>query len=227
MTLSVPEIRVLATLIEKEITTPEYYPMTLNALTNACNQKTNRDPVTNLDETDVIEAFDKLVKQGLARFVDEGASRVAKHRQRLVETLKLTSAQTAILCELMLRGPQTTGELKGRAERMHSCADLVEVETVLNALAARSHEGTPEPLVVRLPRQAGQKEARWMHLLGGEPDMALMAMHIPAKNNEPDATNPRGVQEERIAHLEEQVSILKAELRTLREEFTAFKRQFE
>jgi hypothetical protein len=224
--LSLAEIRVLATLMEKHITTPDYYPMTLNALVNACNQKTNRDPVTNLDETEVIQAFDAAVKQGLARIVDEGASRVVKHRERLSEVLALNAAQRAILCELMLRGAQTAGELKSRAERMYTFESLAEVETTLNSLMTHSadsqHDGTEQhqPLVVRLPRQAGQKEVRFMHLLAGEPELAQ------AKNTaaQPASTND---QAERVAQLEAHVAALKLELNELRAEFIQFKRQFE
>jgi uncharacterized protein YceH (UPF0502 family) len=225
--LSLAEIRVLATLIEKHITTPEYYPMTLNALVNACNQKTNRDPVTNLSETEVIQAFDAAVKQGLARIVDEGASRVVKHRERLTEVLALNAAQRAILCELMLRGAQTAGELKSRAERMYKFASVAEVEATLNSLIARStadeHGGTGEqhkPLVVRLPRQPGQKEARFMHLLAGELELTQ------AKNNAAlaDGTNDHA---KRVEQLEAHVATLKHELDELRAEFLQFKRQFE
>jgi len=224
--LSLAEIRVLATLMEKHITTPDYYPMTLNALVNACNQKTNRDPVTNLDETEVIQAFDAAVKRGMARIVDEGASRVVKHRERLSEVLALNAAQRAILCELMLRGAQTAGELKSRAERMYTFESLAEVETTLNSLMTRSadsqYDGTEQhqPLVVRLPRQAGQKEVRFMHLLAGEPELAQ------AKNTaaQPASTND---QAERVAQLEAHVAALNLELDELRAEFVQFKRQFE
>jgi uncharacterized protein len=222
--LSSVEIRVLATLIEKEITTPDYYPMTLNALTNACNQKTNREPITALDESEVTAAFEIATKQGLARFVDEGASRVAKYRQRLIEQLKLTPAQTAILCELMLRGAQTLGELKGRADRMYSFPSLADVEITLSQLAAHTHDGSPKPLVMRLPRQAGQKEARFTHLLAGTPDLTALADDSQSKhNNERNNEN----NSERIAQLERDVATLNADLSELRSTFEAFRRQGE
>ncbi len=218
--LSANEARVLGALIEKEITTPDYYPMTLNGLTAACNQKSNRDPVVQLSDSDVQQAFDEARKKALARLVDEGASRVPKYRQRVTETLHLTPPQTALLCELLLRGAQTLGELRSRAERMHSFASLTEVESVLAELSSGEHEGgiiAGTPLVTRLPRQTGQKEARFMHLLCGT---SSAVQDLP-----PEAVVRADA--ERIGILEQEISTLKQELSSLQEEFRSFKRQFE
>ena len=219
--LSPNEARVLGALVEKEITTPDYYPMTLNALTAACNQKSNRDPVLALSEQDVVQAFDEARKKALARMVEAGASRVPKYRHRLAETLQLTPPQLAILCELFLRGAQTLGELRSRAERMHPFASLTEVEAVLTELSSAEHPATAvagTPPVVRLPRQAGQKEARYTHLLCGIPTAQEPFVSVaPATNAEA----------ERLNALEEEVSALKQELSALREDFYVLKRQLE
>lgn len=215
------EARVLGVLVEKEITTPDYYPMTLNALTAACNQKSNRDPVLSLSENDVVQAFDEVRKKALARMVEAGASRVPKYRHRLTETLQLTPPQTAIFCELLLRGSQTLGELRSRAERMHPFASLTEVEAVLTELSSAEHPATTiagTTLVVRLPRQAGQKEARYTHLLCGIPTAQESFVSVSPATNA-DA--------ERLNALEEEVSVLKQELSALREDFYALKRQLE
>lgn len=219
--LSPNEARVLGALVEKEITTPDYYPMTLNALTVACNQKSNRDPVLSLSENDVVQAFDEARKKALARMVEAGASRVPKYRHRLAETLQLTLPQLAILCELLLRGAQTLGELRSRAERMHPFSSLTEVEAVLAELSSAEHPATAlagTPLVVRLPRQAGQKEARYTHLLCGVPTAQEPFASVSSATNA-DA--------ERLHALEEEVSALKQELSALREDFYALKRQLE
>lgn len=219
--LSLHEARVLGALVEKEITTPDYYPMTLNALTAACNQKSNRDPVLQLSETEVVQAFDEARKKALARIVDEGASRVPKYRQRLTETFQLTPPQTAIFCELLLRGAQTLGELRSRAERMYAFSSLTEVETVLTELSSPEHPATSivgKPLVTRLPRQTGQKEARFMHVLcGGE------QYTEPSQN----LTLSASADAERLSALEQEVASLRQELAQIREELHTFKRQFE
>src|SRR3954454_21939525 len=157
------EVRVLGSLIEKEATTPEYYPLSLNALVNACNQKSNRDPVVNCDDEVVLDAIERLRAAGLA-FIITG-SRVTKYSQRISETLNLGRRELAVLCTLLLRGPQTLGEIKDRSERMFDFGDLAEVETVLDRLA----EWTGGALVAKLPKQPGQKEIRYAHLLSGEP----------------------------------------------------------
>ncbi len=195
-----PEVRVLAALLEKESTTPEYYPLSLNALTLACNQKNNRDPVVSFDEDTVSDALDSLRAKKLARSAAGG--RVVKYEHSFLEVLNLGRRELALLCTLMLRGPQTVGELRDRSERMRAFSDLEEVEACLDGMIERS-------LVKRLPRQPGLKEPRYMHLLGGD-------VEPPARQ----AT-------ERAAPLEEQVESLRRELHELREEFLRFKRQFD
>ena len=202
--LNETQVRVLASLIEKESTTPEYYPLSLNALMLACNQKTNRDPVVSYDEDTVSDALDSLRANRLAR-VSSAQSRVAKYEHSILEVFNLGRRELALLCTLMLRGPQTVGELRDRSERMRAFSDLEEVEACLETLM----HWEPCPLATRLPRQPGLKEPRYMHLLGGD--------------GEPPA--PRMT--ERAVPLEEQVETLREEVRELREAFANFRRQFE
>jgi hypothetical protein len=209
------EIRVLGALIEKEITTPEYYPLSLNALVNACNQKSNRDPAVSYDEDDVEGALESLRARGLALRITGAGSRVPKHAHRLSEQLNPDRRETAILCELMLRGPQTVGELRTHTERMHRFDDTGEVETVLDRLMERE----PEPLVVRLPRRPGEKEVRFAHLLSGAPSAS--EMNIAETQATP---TPRA---DRVAQLEAEVARLRAGLESLKEQFAQFRRQFE
>src|ERR1700679_4268003 len=157
------EARVLGALVEKDLTTPEYYPLSLNALVNACNQKSNRDPLMNLDETAVSDALRSLEKEGLAGRVDGTVNRVTKFEHRLQEAFNFDRREIAILCELLLRGPQTPGELRSRAERMHPFDDLGQVQSTLQRLAQRE-----PPMVKMLARQPGTKEARYAHLLSGD-----------------------------------------------------------
>lgn len=164
LVLSEPEIRVLGSLVEKEITTPEYYPLTLNALVSACNQKTNREPVVSYDEDDVRDALDGLREKDLAIICGPRDSRVPKYDNYLADKLGLTPAEVAVMCVLLLRGPQTPGELKSRTGRLHAFEELSEIEATLDGLASREES----PLVVKLPRQPGRKEYRYAHLLGGE-----------------------------------------------------------
>lgn len=194
------ETRVLGSLIEKEITTPEYYPLTLNALVNACNQKSNRDPVLNFDEEIVAEAIDRLRDKRLIGVLTGGSNRVPKYNQRLSERLNLGRRETALLCELMVRGPQTPGELHGRASRMHRFSDIDEVDSCLRGLA----EFDGGPLVVQLPRQPGRKESRFAHLLSGEPATA------PVSDAEPVRASS-GL-EPRVAALESEVAALREQL---------------
>jgi uncharacterized protein YceH (UPF0502 family) len=198
------EVRVLGALIEKEATTPEYYPLSLNALVNACNQKSNRDPVVDYDDDIVADALASLREKRFSLTV-AGGSRVNKYSQRISETLNLGRRESAVLCVLFLRGPQTLGEIKDRSERMFSFADLAETEIVLEKLATLPAGA----LVKKLPRQPGQKEARYAHLLSGEPDLEALAEAAPA-----------GGQPTRVAQLEE-------DLRELRSEFNDLKRRFE
>jgi uncharacterized protein YceH (UPF0502 family) len=197
------EIRVLGALLEKDITTPEYYPMTLNALVNACNQKSNRDPMVNYSEDTVLQALPLLRNKGLALKITGAGHRVEKYSHRLGETLNLGRRELALLCVLMLRGPQTVGELRGRTERMHDFADLDEVERCLESLGSR----VPEPLVARASR------GRWVQLLGGTPDLSAEAEAAPPL-------------EHRIA-LEERVAALEDEMERLKQQFEGFRRQFE
>src|SRR5579872_6224014 len=160
--LTANEVRVLGALIEKEITTPDYYPLSLNALVNACNQKNNREPVMTLNEEAVRSALDGLRDQRLAGPAGGADSRVTKYEHRIQEVFNFSRGETAILCVLLLRGPQTPGELRGRTERMHHFEDLTEVQSSLQRLMQR------EPaLVAALPRQQGTKEIRYVELLSG------------------------------------------------------------
>jgi hypothetical protein len=211
------EVRVLGCLVEKELATPEYYPLTLNALTNACNQKSNRDPVLALEETDVVRALDGLRHKGLAHQSAEGG-RVPKYCHSLAAKLHLEPAELAVLAELLLRGPQTVGELRGRAERMHPLATLEEVERILEELMERQ-----PPLLARLPRQPGRKEHRFAHLLAGAPEIAAEERSLP-----PEAARVQVMAEnERIDRLEAEVAALREEMTALRAELAAFREQFE
>ena len=213
--LSEVETRVLGALIEKELTTPEYYPLSLNALVNACNQKSNRDPVMNLDETAVAQALRTLDKEGLAGPADSMDNRVTKYEHRLQEAFNFDRREIAILCVLLLRGPQTPGELRGRAERMHPFEDLVQVQSTLQRLAQR------EPsLVTILPRQPGTKEARYAHLLSGD-------VHIPMAEAHEAAIKSSAGHDERMAHLEDEVTALQKEVSDLKQQFATFRKQFE
>jgi uncharacterized protein YceH (UPF0502 family) len=203
------EVRVLGSLLEKEATTPEYYPLSLNALVNACNQKSNRDPVVSYDEDTVYAAIDGLREKKLA-LVMTGSGRVNKYAQRISETLNLGRRELAVLCILLLRGPQTLGEIKDRSERMFSFADLPEVEAVLDKLAGWPGGG----LVKKLPRQPGQKEARYSHLLSGEPVVDAVS-----------AVSSAGAPQGRLAQLEEEVQQLRTELDTLRRRFDELETQ--
>jgi uncharacterized protein len=211
------EIRVLASLIEKQIVTPEYYPLSLNALTNACNQKTSREPLVSYDETTVMRALDGLREKKLVRAVSGPDTRVAKYRQLFTESANLTQAELAILCVLMLRGPQTPGELRSRSERLHNFETLAEVEKTLQRLVERQ----PEPLVQQLQRQAGTKESRFAHLLGGPVNEDELASAM--KSTSADAR----IDPERILRLETEVASLREILEAIKAEFTSFKKQFE
>ena len=208
MDLSDIEVRVLGVLVEKQITTPEYYPLTLNALTLACNQKNNRDPVTAYAEDKVAQAVESLREKNLVYIFYGSTSRVPKYKHVMPEVLHLTPPETAVICVLMLRGPQTPGELRGNASRLFEFAGLDEVEQTLAGLI--SHE--PDPLVIRLPRQAGQKEVRFAHLLSGEISVEAPPPTEPA--------SPRQT-------LEQKVDGLIAEVERLRVQFEEFKKQFE
>jgi len=214
--LSDTEVRVLGALVEKEITTPEYYPLSLNALVNACNQKSNREPVTNLDDDAVRKALRSLTDLFLVRAAS-GDSRVAKYEHRLNELYNFHRHEIAVLCVLMLRGPQTPGELRTRTERMYAFEDLDAVHSALNLLMRRE-----PPLVKVLPRHPGTKESRFTHLLSGDSVPAAVAELEPGVEREAVVSG----QTERITQLEGEVAELRRELETLREQFAAFQRQF-
>jgi uncharacterized protein len=206
------ETRVLGSLIEKQVTTPEYYPLTLNALTLACNQKNNRHPVTSYTESQVADAVESLREKNLAYVYYGSTSRVPKYKHVVPEVMHLSPQETALMCVLMLRGAQTPGELRGNTSRLHEFSELEEVEAVLNGLI--SHE--PEPLVVRLPRQPGQKEVRFAHLLSGEIDVEALA-------SEPE----RPSRQSGVERLEQKVDALTAEIERLKDQFEQFRKQFE
>jgi uncharacterized protein YceH (UPF0502 family) len=210
------EARVLGALIEKELTTPEYYPLSLNALVNACNQKSNRDPVMALDDDAVSDALRSLDKHGLAGRADGMDNRVTKFEHRLQEAFNFDRRETAILCELLVRGPQTPGELRGRASRMHAFEDIGQVQSALQRLMQR------EPPVVKvLPRQPGTKEARYAHLLSGD-------VASPAASPEVVPTvRERSFGEDRVGRLEKEVAVLQQEVAELRAQLATFRKQFD
>jgi len=214
--LTETEVRVLGCLIEKDITTPEYYPLSLNALVNACSQKSNRDPVMQLDEDTVRAALEGLQEQRMAGPARGADSRVTKYEQRLQDVFNFTRPEIAVLCVLLLRGPQTPGELRGRAERMHRFEALQDVQSALQKLMQR------EPALVKvLPRQPGTKESRYAHLLAGDVVEAEAAMPVGAavERNPADA--------ERIVRLEEEVAELRREVSEVKDQLERFRRQFE
>jgi uncharacterized protein YceH (UPF0502 family) len=217
--LTAPEARVLGALIEKDITTPEYYPLSLNALVNACNQKSNRDPVMQLDENVVRDALAALQQQRLAGPAGGADSRVTKYEHRTQEVFNFTRAETAVLCVLLLRGPQTPGELRGRTERMHHFETLDDVQSALQKLMQRQ-----PPLAKILPRQPGTKESRYAHLLSGDvaaPEPATSAA-VASFAGGHSAADP-----ERITRLEEEVTDLRKEVSDLKDQLERFRRQFE
>jgi uncharacterized protein YceH (UPF0502 family) len=215
--LSPEEVRVVGALIEKQVTTPEYYPLTLNALRQACNQLSNREPVVAFDERTVVWALESLRDRKLVRVVTTADGRVPKYRHVLDEALGLKSPEMAVMCVLMLRGAQTVGEIRTRTERLYPFSALSFVEATLEDLMTRD-----APLVVRLPRQTGRKEPRYAHLLGGEVQVAETEGALEAATP-PEARGETG----RAARLEEELKTLRAELAELREQFAEFKKQFE
>jgi uncharacterized protein YceH (UPF0502 family) len=215
LALDPTEVRILGALIEKEITTPEYYPLTRNALLLACNQKSNRDPVVNYEEDQISETLGVLESKGLVESVYPSGSRVEKFEQRLTAHLNLGRREMALLNVLLLRGPQTVGELHTRTGRMHDFSDNDEIERTLERMA----QWQPDPLVTRLARAPGTRESRYMHLLAPFSEPA-MPMPVPA-------TGPDAAADGRIAMLEAAVQRLERELGELRAEFAAFRRQFE
>jgi hypothetical protein len=212
--LNAAEARVLGALVEKDITTPDYYPLSLNALINACNQKNNREPVTNFDEETVRLALRNLSDKRLAGPAGGADGRVTKYEHRLQEVFNFTRPETAILCVLLLRGPQTPGELRGRTERMHRFEDLDEVLSGLQQLMRRE-----PPLAKALGRRPGTKEIRYAHLLSGD----VEAWEPPAET----ASSSGSADAERLIQLEEQIATLRSEVAELKQQMAEFKKQFE
>ena len=214
--LTEPQVRVLGALIEKDITTPEYYPLSLNALVNACNQKSNREPVMQLDENTVRDALSGLQEHRLAGPAGGADSRVTKYEHRTQEVFNFTRAEIAVLCVLLLRGPQTPGELRGRTERMHHFESLDDVLSALQKLMQRQ-----PPLVKILPRQPGTKESRYAHLLAGDvavPEVSQAVATLPAQGS---------TDLERMGQLEEEIRHLRKEVADLKDQFERFRQQFQ
>jgi len=210
------EARVLGALVEKDITTPDYYPLSLNALVNACNQKNNRDPVMTLDEAAVREALDGLHNKNLAGPASSADSRVTKYEHRLQEMFNFTRGETAMLCVLLLRGPQTPGELRARTERMQRFEDLTEVQSSLQRLMQRD-----PPLARVLPRQSGTKESRYMHLLSGD----IEEWAPPPESHVSSVSSP--ADPDRLARLENEIAAMKNEIAELKNQLAEFRKQFE
>jgi uncharacterized protein len=221
MNLTESEVRVLGSLIEKDITTPEYYPLSLNALVNACNQKSNRDPVMQLDEDAVRDALEGLQQQRMAGPARGADSRVTKYEQRLQEVFNFTRPEIAVLCVLLLRGPQTPGELRGRTERLHRFEALDDVQSALQKLMQRD-----PPLAKVLPRQPGTKESRYAHLLAGDVVEAETALHTATTAERSPIDRSPG-DADRIVRLEEEVAELRRELGEVKDQLERFRRQFE
>jgi uncharacterized protein YceH (UPF0502 family) len=223
LTLTPVEARVLGSLIEKEITTPEYYPLSLNALTNACNQKSNREPAMQLEENEIRKALNHLESQSLVRSIAE--SRATKFEHRLQDVFNFYRPEIAIVCELLLRGPQTPGELRTRASRMHPFEDLESVLSALQRLGKRE-----PPLVAVLPRQPGTKEARYAHLMG-ETNPASGLTQEPSHSSEPPRPSPpiaRDAADAReLADLRDQIAEVRGQVRDLQSQFAAFRKQFD
>jgi uncharacterized protein YceH (UPF0502 family) len=211
------ETRALGSLVEKQVTTPEYYPLTLNALTIACNQKNNRNPVTSYSEEQVAQAVETLREKNLAYVFYGSTSRVPKYKHVMPEVVHLSQPELALMCVLMLRGPQTPGELRGNASRLHEFTGLDDIEQTLNGLISRD-----EPLVVRLPRQSGQKEVRFAQLLSGAIDVETF---VEAERTAPVPRRSSGG--EHMERLEQKVDALTAEVEKLKQQFEEFRKQFE
>ena len=211
------EIRVLGSLIEKQITTPEYYPLTLNALTAACNQKNNRNPVMSLTESEVERALDSLREKNLAYVFHGSTSRVPKFKHVAPEVLQLNPAELAVMCVLMLSGPQTVGEIRTRGSRLYDFKGMEEVDETVHVLSTRESD----PLVVKLSRQPGQKDARFTHLLAGEPLIEAVAESSPSRSVR------REHETDRVTKLEEHVQALTQQIESLTAQFEEFKKQFE
>ena len=214
--LSEIECRIVGALIEKQLTTPEYYPLTLNALTAACNQKNNRDPVVSYDEKTVAAALEELRDRNLIYVFYGSTSRVPKYKHMMPSYYELEPPDVAVMCVMMLRGPQTLGELRERTGRLHQFSGLGEVQETLDSLMRRE-----DPLVMKLERQAGQKEARFAHLLSGEIDVEAFAAAQVSRVSRSIADTGR------IEKLEDEVAGLRADIEGLKQAFQEFQKQFE
>ena len=210
------EVRILGCLIEKEVTTPEYYPLSLNSLTSACNQKSNRDPVVSYDETAVAQGLDSLQIKGLTRTTHTAGSRVPKYLHTTLDLFDLSGKEIAILCELMLRGPQTIGEIRTHTERMCAFENLDEVEKTLRGLMEQD-----PPMAAKLPREAGRKECRYMHLFSGTSSAEKPAEVLSTGNEKPQVPVQK-----RIIEMEEEIARLRSALEELKQAFAEFKSQF-
>lgn len=216
--LSAEECRVLGSLLEKDLATPEYYPLSLNALVNACNQKSSRDPVVSYDEGMVHAALELLRRRGLVAFVQVSGSRVEKYRHRVSEQLNLTRGELALATSMLLRGPQTAAELRQNTARLHP---FEEIDVVLHCLQKLA-EKEPEPLTLLLPRLPGTKEPRWAHLFSGAPDLdAIAASHVADTGDPPDEALIA-----RVDVLESQVATLREEMHELRQSLDALRREW-
>jgi uncharacterized protein YceH (UPF0502 family) len=220
--LNETEVRVLGSLVEKQVTTPDYYPLTLNALLHACNQISNRDPAVQYDEPTVMGAVDTLRGKNLVYIFYGADSRVPKYKHMMSEVFSLSASELAAMCVLMLRGPQTVGEIRGRTGRLYEFADLREAEATLDALAQRD-----EALVAKLPRQAGRKEARYAHLLAGLPAVEESGEEQAATAPASRTFSSRAHEGERVTRLEAEVERLSGELAEMRRRFDEFRSQFE
>ncbi len=211
--LTFEEIRVIGSLIEKELTTPEYYPLTINAIKNACNQKSNRDPVVSFDESLIEKTLDKLREKSFASRITGSDIRVPKYRQVFTESMHFSPEEVSVMCVLMLRGHQTPGEIKSRSGRMFNFENLSQVDSVLQKLMRGD-----KPLIMKLPKQTGMKESRYMHLLSGKPEIE-------------EIENPKSKyisnDDERITNLEAELEAIKVEINELKMQFEKFKKQFE
>ncbi len=220
MNFNAEEIRVLGVLMEKQMTIPEYYPMTPNAIKSACNQKSNRNPVVSYDEDVILDTLGNLRKKEMLIVVSTKGSRVRKYKHRMKEIFFLSNKETAALCVQMLRGPQTVGEIRARTSRMVEFENLDDVMEVLDDLSDENRK--PQPLVIKLPVWPGQKEHRFIHLLAGKPDIEKLTAEARAY----PAFQTAGSNSQ-IAELNQKVEALSAEIKELRDQFNAFKHQFD
>jgi len=214
--LNETETRIIASLVEKQLTTPEYYPLTLNALVNACNQKSNREPVVSYDDKTVTDVLERLRDRNLVYVFYGASSRVPKYKHMLPSIYELEPAEVAVMCVMMLRGPQTLGELRTRTERLFQFEGLGEIQEALDGLIRRS-----DPLVVKIDRQPGQKEARFAQLLNGEFDVQAFAAAVATHRVSGSVDN------QRVEKLEEEVANLRTEIESIKQKFEEFKNQFE